>query len=270
MNKYRALVFTFIVVGVLIINFCNTHTKHQMDDLDSRMDIITQSQVTTTTTEDVISTVIPPKKVANESTTISNKTTTTSQTQKETKSTTETTNPITTNTQEITTSPTATTITETEYVETYETTTESYNTYDFNVPTGKTNFFAYMDYRKITTLSSTQYQLQQTAWTDSQGLRRIGDDICIALGSYYGTNLGSRYLITLDTGNSYTAVLADCKADIHTDANNQYTPAVYGEYKNVIEFIVDVNSLDHSIKQSGNIGTYSNMSGNVVSIEQIY
>ena len=137
-----------------------------------------------------------------------------------------------------------------------------------NIPYGDTSFHSYMDYKCITNSNSQQYKLQQMCWTDSQGIRRQGDDVCIALGSYYGTNIGDRYLITTDTGNSYTAVLADCKADMHTDANNQYREAGYGS-KNIVEFIVDSNCLSGEVLFSGNIGTYNNYSGNITSIQRI-
>ena len=121
----------------------------------------------------------------------------------------------------------------------------------YNIPTGDTSF-----------------QLQMNWWTDSQGIRRQRDDVCIALGSYYGTEIGTRYLITTDMGNSFTAVLADCKADIHTDYNNQYRDTGNG-FKNVVEFIVDTYALDPDVMSSGNIGTYDNYSGNIVSIQKL-
>lgn len=138
----------------------------------------------------------------------------------------------------------------------------------YDIPTGDTSFHGYMDYAYITDINSLQYQLQLNCWTDSQGIRRQGDDVCIALGSYYGTEIGTRYLIITDMGNSFTAVLADCKADIHTDYNNQYRDTGNG-FRNVVEFIVDTYALDPNVMSSGNIGTYSNYSGNIVSIQKI-
>lgn len=138
----------------------------------------------------------------------------------------------------------------------------------YDIPTGDTSFHGYMDYACITDNNSLQYQLQLNCWTDSQGIRRQGNDVCIALGSYYGTEIGTRYLITTDMGNSFTAVLADCKADIHTDYYNQYRDTGNG-FKNVVEFIVDTYALDPDVMGSGNIGTYSNYSGNIVSIQKV-
>ena len=156
--------------------------------------------------------------------------------------------------------------------DTTTTTTTANNTY-FNVPTGNTSFFAYMDYNTITDVNSYQYKYQiNYCYTDDMGLRRnqYGDYV-IALGSYYGTEIGTRYNITLDNGTTFTAVLGDCKADIHTDAMNQYRSAGYsGEYQNVIEFIVDNNYLSNEVKSMGNIGAYDmfNCTG-IVSIAKI-
>lgn len=154
-----------------------------------------------------------------------------------------------------------------------ETTTINDDSYYFNIPNGNTSFFAYMDYKTITDANSYQYKYQVNyCYTDDMGLRRnqYGDYV-IALGSYYGTEIGTRYNITLDNGTTFTAVLGDCKADIHTDAMNQYRSAGYnGEYQNVIEFIVDNNYLSNEVKSAGNIGAYDmfNCTG-IVSITKI-
>lgn len=159
-------------------------------------------------------------------------------------------------------------VTETTTIVTKSETEPEIELISYDIPTGDTSFHGYMDYACITDINSLQYQLQLNCWTDSQGIRRQGNDVCIALGSYYGTEIGTRYLITTDMGNSFTAVLADCKADIHTDYNNQYRDTGNG-FKNVVEFIVDTYALDPDVMSSGNIGTYSNYSGNIVSIQKI-
>lgn len=167
---------------------------------------------------------------------------------------------------------TTTTVTSHSKDTTNNTTTTANNTY-FNVPIGNTSFFAYMDYNTITDTNSYQYQYQVNyCYTDDMGLRRnqYGDYV-IALGSYYGTEIGTRYSITLDNGTTFTAVLGDCKADMHTDAMNQYRSAGYNsEYQNVIEFIVDSNYLSSEVKSMGNIGEYNmfNCTG-IVSIAKI-
>ncbi len=138
----------------------------------------------------------------------------------------------------------------------------------FDIPIGNTSFHGYMDYQYITDHTSDQYQLQLNCWTDTQGIRKYGNDVCIALGSYYGTKIGTRYLITTDCGNCFTAILADCKSDDHTDYNHQYRNVGMG-YINVFEFVVDTSMLDKSVINSGNIGTYTNYTGNIISIQKI-
>lgn len=143
-----------------------------------------------------------------------------------------------------------------------------------DVPDIRNSFKAYMDYRKITDKTSNQYKyISQNAWSDSQGFMRADADIgipddyyLIALGSYYGTEIGTKYRITTDKGDVFYGVLADCKADEHTNPTNQYT--VVGT-PNVVEFIVDTKSLNKDVKYHGNAGAYAPLSGNIVKIERI-
>lgn len=175
-----------------------------------------------------------------------------------------------------TTSTTAVAVTKTSKpttIATQETTTTTQkkinlsNTY-YEIPLGDTSFHSYMSYRAITNTASPQYRLQQKAYTDEQGIRCVGKDKCIAVGSYYSTTIGDRFKITLSSGNSFTAIVADGKSDMHTDSTHMFRPVGYGK-KNVIEFVVDTSKLDSRVRQSGNIGTYSNYNGNVVSIQKI-
>lgn len=81
------------------------------------------------------------------------------------------------------------------------------------LPGVDTAFKTYMDYRAITDKESVQYDLQQLAYTDSQGIRRIDGDVCVALGTGYADKCGERFEITLDSGNSFTAIVGDIKSD---------------------------------------------------------
>lgn len=137
---------------------------------------------------------------------------------------------------------------------------------EFTVPTGDTSFKSYMDFRCITNKDSEQWALQEGCWTDDTGLRRYGDDYVIALGSYYASYIGERFTITLDSGETFTAVVGDFKADIHTDESNRYTPMSEGR-KNIVEFVVDTNELDSTAKKMGDISYIDNFEGNVRSVE---
>lgn len=139
----------------------------------------------------------------------------------------------------------------------------------FDIPEGDTSFKSYMDYRCITCADSPQYKLQQSCYTDTSGMRRTeSGDYTIALGSYYANRIGDRYRIELDGGRVFYAVVGDFKADIHTDALNQYTEAGNGS-KNVVEFIVDTDTLPDLTREMGDI-SYNGFSGNIESIERIY
>lgn len=130
------------------------------------------------------------------------------------------------------------------------------------------SFKAYMDYRCITDTSSVQYDMQQQAYTDDRGFRRIGDDYCVALGTGITDGCGERFLIGLDSGYSFTAVVADVKSDAHTDDTNCYVPR--GDNSgNVVEFIIDTDYASEDMLSSGNVGYYDDLSGNIVSIELI-
>lgn len=130
------------------------------------------------------------------------------------------------------------------------------------------SFKAYMDYRCITDTNSRQYELQQQAYTDERGFRRIGDDYCIALGTGFTNGCGERFLIHLDSGYSFTAIVSDVKSDSHTDATHCFVPS--GENSgNVVEFIIDKNAADSAMLSSGNAGYYADLSGNVTVIERI-
>lgn len=136
---------------------------------------------------------------------------------------------------------------------------------DLTVPDGDTSFKSYMDYRAITNKRSAQYKLQQKCETDNHGLRKLGDDYVIAVGSYYADYVGTRLEITLDSGEHFTAVVGDFKADSHTDDTHRYTPMQSGG-KNVIEFVVDTNSLDKTARKMGDISYVDGFKGNVESI----
>lgn len=131
-----------------------------------------------------------------------------------------------------------------------------------------TSFKAYMDYRTITDTTSKQYEMQQGAWTGMDGVRRIGDDICVAMGTYYTTECGTRFEITLDTGKSFNVVVSDIKADKDTDETNRYT--LHGDNPRacVIEFIVDIDELGEKSRDTGDVSN-SNFKGEVVSIVKL-
>lgn len=144
----------------------------------------------------------------------------------------------------------------------------------FGVPNINTSFKTYMDYRTITNKASTQYQLiQEWAWADYEGFMRcngerdlgVDDDYyLIALGSYYGSTIGTKYKITTDTGAMFYGILADQKDDRDTDSTNRYS------YNNdVVEFLVDTRTLNKDVKVMGSANVYMPLNGSITEIEKI-
>ena len=147
------------------------------------------------------------------------------------------------------------------------------STETLDVPTCNTEFKTYMDYRCITDKTSAQYELQQFAWTDEDGFRRIGNDYIVAIGTYYTEECGERFRITFESGSEITVTVGDIKQDIHTDYLNQYTP-IYDENGiffsgNVLEFIVDIDVLPKIPRRLGTVSYFDYLKGNIKSIERI-
>lgn len=124
-------------------------------------------------------------------------------------------------------------------------------------------FKAYMSYTAITNETSKQYALQKLCTTDSNGLRRYDSYYVIAMGTYYSKNVGTRVDITLDTGIVLKCVIGDVKQDKHTDATNRQAVG----NGNVIEFIVDMDSLPEDATKAGDISKIDGFSGAIKSIE---
>lgn len=112
------------------------------------------------------------------------------------------------------------------------------------------SFKSYMDYRKITVKTSPHYKLQQIAYTDpATGIRMIDGRYCMAVGSYYTTKIGTKIDAVLTTGVVIPGILADCKADIHTDKETHRQ----NPNGSVIEFVVDKDQLPYKPMIMGDI-----------------
>ena len=145
---------------------------------------------------------------------------------------------------------------------------------EFGVPDINSSFKTWMDYRTITCRESAQYKFIDTwGWCDDEGFMRANgerdlgipeDYYMIALGSYYGTEIGTKYRITTDTGNVFYGVLCDQKYDGDTDATNRYS---YND--DVVEFIVDTSCLNPSVRIMGSANVYMPLNGSIAKIERI-
>ena len=121
-----------------------------------------------------------------------------------------------------------------------------------------TSMKTYMDYRAITNRESTQYQIQQECYTDGDGLRRYtGDEYLVAVGSKIA-DVGDYITVTLDDGTELDCIVGDSKGD------RWYH--LCGKGHNVVEFIVDTESLDKEAKNAGDVSCIVG-DGNVKRIE---
>ena len=120
-----------------------------------------------------------------------------------------------------------------------------------------------MDYRTITNQGSYAYKLQQQAVTDENGLRKIDDYYCVAMGTHYG-KVGDKLYIETDEGACWKVILADIKSDKHTDSTNSYTLS----NGCMMEFIVDTRQMPGSIKRSGTVNGLG-FQGNITVVKKI-
>lgn len=130
---------------------------------------------------------------------------------------------------------------------------------------GKTKTYAI--YTAVTARSSPQYKLLHSdkCYTDEEtGIRMVDGCYCVALGSYYGTKIGTKYRITFSTGTKIDVILCDQKADRHTDSRHQYAV----NNSDIVEFYVERAKMPSIIRNRGNYGILEKFSGSVVAIEK--
>lgn len=109
----------------------------------------------------------------------------------------------------------------------------------------------YENYECITDKSSRQYTLQQIAYTDDDGFRKIGDRYLVAIGTYFEAECGTLFDIILENGEKIPAMVGDIKADIHTDAWN-----VYSAGKCATEFMIDDSVMSKKLLDTGDVSYY--------------
>lgn len=133
---------------------------------------------------------------------------------------------------------------------------------DYDVPENNT-IKSYMDYRHITSTISNQYRLQQSlAYTGNYGIRMVNGRYCVAVGSYYTTTIGQYIDIELENGNVIKGILADCKADAHTDETNRINPN-----GSVLEFVVETESLNSTVRTTGDASFINDWNSKIVNIK---
>lgn len=123
--------------------------------------------------------------------------------------------------------------------------------------------FSYMDYSMITATDTPNYEYSVCkATTDSNGLRKIGKDYCVAMSKAFATRIGSRFKVTMSTGNSFTVIMTDQKApcDCYGSA---------GRDGSILEFLVDESTLNAKARQMGSVSYITGFNGQIKRIKAI-
>ena len=132
---------------------------------------------------------------------------------------------------------------------------------------------SYMDYKAISDISSEQYKLleRKDVYIDEEGFLRISDKFLIAVGTYFGADIGQEVEVKLSSGIKFNALIGDIKADKDTDEMNLSHPD-----GSVIEFLVNVKNkegeyysvIDDLPREMGNMSyaKNANLKGDVVNI----
>lgn len=103
----------------------------------------------------------------------------------------------------------------------------------------------------------------ETYTDDETGIRMVDDCYCAALGTYYGTEKGTKYRITLKSGETFKIILCDTKSNRHTDKKHQYAK----KNKDIVEFYVDKDKIPDEV--NGNYNVLEQFNGPIASIEKI-
>lgn len=138
----------------------------------------------------------------------------------------------------------------------------------------QTSAKTYMDYKCITNTNSPQweyiYNSGEITVCEDGFLRTADGYIGVAMGSYFG-NIGSKYILTLDTGITIPVVKVEAKADQHTVSGF----AGYVAY-DIIEFVIDTQAtwMQENVWSNGYIfsGNFNNcelFNGKIIAIDKI-
>ena len=107
-------------------------------------------------------------------------------------------------------------------------------------------FFSYMDADCITSVGTDQHEMKSKYRLDLSGIWTYDGRWCIAVGSYYTTQVGQYIDIVLKNGTTITGILADCKSDKDTDSTRRQNAN-----GSIVEFVVNESSLSSEVKRNG-------------------
>ena len=134
------------------------------------------------------------------------------------------------------------------------------------VPDVPSDFKTYTEYTKLRKDYPQWTQVQAIAYTDENGLRKVDNYYCVAMGSYYTDTVGDLFRIITEDGNTFDVIITDFKADRDTNpSTHQYTVLNYC----IVEFYVDVDLLPSKARRTGTISSIEDFSGRVIGIQRL-
>ncbi|MBE6636266.1 MAG: hypothetical protein E7618_00500 [Ruminococcaceae bacterium] len=136
-----------------------------------------------------------------------------------------------------------------------------------DTPENKGYFKSYTAYTALGTNTPQWKQIQchENAYTDPNGLRKVGNYYCVAMGSFYTRRLGDLFEITTQSG-VFRVIITDFKSDRHTNETHQYGSSTGC----MVEFYVDIQKLPSLARKMGNVSyVYPSFYGYVTSVAYI-
>lgn len=137
-----------------------------------------------------------------------------------------------------------------------------------HVPNVPRDFKSWTNYKLLNHKYNPWIYNDEIAHTDENGLRKVDEYYCVAVGSYYSRSLGDTFIVKTEEGNEFKVIVCDFKSDRHTDKYHQYTARNYC----IIEFYVDFKSSafkDTKADTSGSISSIPGFEGKIVSIDYL-
>lgn len=119
--------------------------------------------------------------------------------------------------------------------------------FSYDIP-NNSGFKTYMSYGLFTS-GSPQYQVQELAITNQDGIREVDGRYCVAIGTHFKAKIGQYIDLILENDTVIPCVIGDKKAPQHTDPSNIFSLGSGC----ASEFIVDTATIRQEVKQRGNM-----------------
>jgi hypothetical protein len=93
----------------------------------------------------------------------------------------------------------------------------------------------------------------------------VNNRFCVAIGSYFGTQIGQYFDLVLANGTVIPCIMGDLKANQDTDRQH-----IFSRNGCCSEFLIDKSALVRSVKNSGNVSSATSEWNSTVIAVRIY